>query len=72
MKLHDLMPNEGAKKPERKGHGISAGQEKTAGRGTKGLRSVQDLGGTFIVRVVTCLFIAATFLRVRALPSQPG
>lgn len=37
MKLHDLMPNEGAKKTrKRPGHGISAGQGKTAGRGTKG------------------------------------
>jgi large subunit ribosomal protein L15 len=37
MKLHDLMPNEGAKKAhKRKGIGISAGQGKTAGRGTKG------------------------------------
>ena len=37
MKLNDLKPNEGAKKePKRKGHGISAGQGKTAGRGTKG------------------------------------
>ena len=37
MKLHDLMPNAGAKKtPKRKGQGGSAGQGKTAGRGTKG------------------------------------
>jgi len=37
MKLNDLMPNEGAKKTrKRKGIGISAGQGKTAGRGTKG------------------------------------
>jgi len=37
MKLHDLMPNPGAKKePKRKGQGGSAGQGKTAGRGTKG------------------------------------
>jgi len=40
MKLHDLMPNEGAKrKRKRVGHGISAGQGKTAGRGTKGQSS---------------------------------
>lgn len=40
MKLHDLMPNVGAKKVgKRKGHGISAGQGKTAGRGTKGQAS---------------------------------
>lgn len=37
MKLNDLMPNEGAKKKRRRiGHGISAGQGKTSGRGTKG------------------------------------
>ncbi len=37
MKLHDLMPNEGAKKARKRlGIGISAGQGKTAGRGTKG------------------------------------
>ena len=46
MKLHDLMPNEGAKKePKRKGHGISAGQGKTAGRGTKGLGARAGSGG---------------------------
>ncbi len=37
MKLHDLMPNPGAKKErKRKGQGAAAGQGKTAGRGTKG------------------------------------
>jgi len=37
MKLHDLKPNEGAKKSRKRvGRGISAGQGKTAGRGTKG------------------------------------
>jgi len=37
MKIHDLFPNEGSKKkPKRVGHGIAAGQGKTAGRGTKG------------------------------------
>lgn len=46
MKLHDLMPNEGARKaPKRKGHGISAGQGKTAGRGTKGQGSRAGTGG---------------------------
>lgn len=46
MKLHDLMPNEGARKaPKRKGHGISAGQGKTAGRGTKGQGSRAGSGG---------------------------
>src|SRR5579871_6541671 len=37
MKLHDLKPDPGAhKKKHRVGRGISAGQGKTAGRGTKG------------------------------------
>lgn len=46
MKLHDLIPNEGSKKtPKRKGHGISAGQGKTAGRGTKGEGSRSGTGG---------------------------
>ncbi len=37
MKLHDLQPAEGSKKRKRRvGRGISAGQGKTAGRGTKG------------------------------------
>lgn len=37
MKLHDLRPNEGSKKRRKRvGRGISAGQGKTAGRGTKG------------------------------------
>ncbi|NLG98050.1 MAG: 50S ribosomal protein L15 [Chloroflexi bacterium] len=46
MKLHDLMPNPGAKKsPKRKGQGIAAGQGKTAGRGTKGEGSRSGQGG---------------------------
>jgi large subunit ribosomal protein L15 len=37
MKLHDLKPAEGSRgKRKRVGRGISAGQGKTAGRGTKG------------------------------------
>ena len=37
MKLNDLRPNSGAKKKRKRvGRGISAGQGKTAGRGTKG------------------------------------
>lgn len=37
MKLHDLVPNAGSKKNRKRvGRGISAGQGKTAGRGTKG------------------------------------
>lgn len=46
MKLNDLMPNEGARKErKRKGQGISAGQGKTAGRGTKGQASRTGSGG---------------------------
>jgi large subunit ribosomal protein L15 len=37
MKLHDLKPQKGSKKDRKRvGRGISAGQGKTAGRGTKG------------------------------------
>jgi large subunit ribosomal protein L15 len=40
MKLNDLTPNEGAKKSRKRvGRGISAGQGKTAGRGTKGQKA---------------------------------
>jgi len=40
MKLHDLIPNAGSKKNRKRvGRGISAGQGKTAGRGTKGAGS---------------------------------
>jgi large subunit ribosomal protein L15 len=46
MKLNDLMPNEGKRKvSKRKGHGNSAGQGKTAGRGTKGQGSRAGSGG---------------------------
>lgn len=40
MKLHDLRPNDGSKKKRKRvGRGISAGQGKTAGRGTKGQKA---------------------------------
>ena len=40
MKLHDLRPPVGTKKKRKRvGRGISAGQGKTAGRGTKGQNS---------------------------------
>ncbi len=40
MNLHDLHPAEGAKKRRKRvGHGIAAGQGKTAGRGTKGQKA---------------------------------
>ena len=45
MKLHDLRPAEGSRKPRtRVGRGIAAGKGKTAGRGTKGQKS--RTGGT--------------------------
>ncbi len=47
MKLHDLAPNEGhTKKKKRVGRGISAGQGKTAGRGTKGEGARRANGGS--------------------------
>jgi large subunit ribosomal protein L15 len=46
MKLHDLKPNQGSKKDRKRvGRGISAGQGKTAGRGTKG-QGARAGGGT--------------------------
>lgn len=46
MKLNDLKPNEGAThRKKRLGIGISAGQGKTGGRGTKGQKSRQGWGG---------------------------
>jgi large subunit ribosomal protein L15 len=46
MKLHDLKPNEGAKKNRKRvARGIAAGQGKTAGRGTKGQKSRSGSGG---------------------------
>jgi large subunit ribosomal protein L15 len=40
MKLHDLKPAEGSRKPRKRvGRGIAAGQGKTAGRGTKGQKA---------------------------------
>jgi large subunit ribosomal protein L15 len=45
MKLNDLIPNLPKKNRKRKGLGISAGQGKTAGRGTKGQNSRTGTGG---------------------------
>ena len=46
MKLHDLMPNQGSRKPgKRKGQGHGAGQGKTGGRGTKGEGARRGTGG---------------------------
>lgn len=50
MKLHDLRPDKGATRPRKRvGRGISAGQGKTAGRGTKGqgARSGPNKGAYF-------------------------
>jgi len=46
MRLHDLKPNEGAKKNRKRvSRGIAAGQGKTAGRGTKGQHARAGFGG---------------------------
>jgi large subunit ribosomal protein L15 len=45
MKLNDLKPNVAKKNRNRVGRGISAGQGKTAGRGTKGQNSRSGTGG---------------------------
>ena len=46
MKLHDLAPNDGAKKNRKRvGRGIAAGQGKTAGRGQKGQKARSGSGG---------------------------
>jgi large subunit ribosomal protein L15 len=46
MKLNDLKPNPGSKKDRKRvGRGISAGQGKTAGRGTKGQGARSGSGG---------------------------
>lgn len=46
MNVNDLMPNPGAKKNRKRvGHGPSAGQGKTSGRGTKGQGSRSGEGG---------------------------
>lgn len=46
MKLHDLSPRHGSKRSRKRvGRGISAGQGKTAGRGTKGQKARAGFGG---------------------------
>ena len=46
MKLHELQPNEGAKRSKKRvGRGPGAGQGKTAGKGTKGQSVRQGAGG---------------------------
>ena len=47
MKLHDLQPAPGSKKHKKRvGRGLSAGQGKTAGRGTKGEGARRAKGGS--------------------------
>ena len=51
MKLHDLQPAEGSRKPRtRVGRGIAAGKGKTAGRGTKGQKARAGGGDPGLVR----------------------
>jgi large subunit ribosomal protein L15 len=45
MKLNELKPNSPKKARKRVGHGISAGQGKTCGRGTKGQNARSGEGG---------------------------
>jgi len=46
MKLHDLQPRHNARRARKRvGRGISAGQGKTAGRGTKGQGARSGVGG---------------------------
>jgi large subunit ribosomal protein L15 len=46
MKLHDLKPPVGSRRPKKRvGRGIAAGQGKTAGRGTKGEGARSGSGG---------------------------
>jgi len=59
MKLNDLQPNEGSRKSRKRvGRGISAGQGKTAGKGTKGQSSRSGEGGNLYRQVATCHFSA--------------
>ena len=51
MKLHDLRPADGSRKPRtRVGRGIAAGKGKTAGRGTKGQKARAGGGDPGLVR----------------------
>jgi len=66
MKLHDLRPTEGStKRRKRVGRGISAGQGKTAGRGTKG-QNARTGGG------VKLYFEGGQLPLVRRLPHTRG
>ncbi len=66
MKLHDLKPAPGATHRRRRvGRGISAGQGKTAGRGTKGQRARTGRG-------VKLYFEGGQLPLVRRLPHNRG
>ncbi|HEY58440.1 MAG TPA: 50S ribosomal protein L15 [Anaerolineae bacterium] len=66
MKLHELRPNLGAKRPRKRvGRGIAAGQGKTAGRGTKG-QNARSGGG------VRPYFEGGTLPLYRRLPYKRG
>ncbi len=66
MKLHDLRPSEGSKKKRRRvGRGISAGQGKTAGRGTKGQKARTGRG-------IALYFEGGQLPLVRRLPHTRG
>ena len=66
MKLHDLRPAAGSKKPRmRKGRGIAAGKGKTAGRGSEGQNS-RSGGG------VRLYFEGGQLPLVRRLPHKRG
>lgn len=66
MKLHDLKPDEGAKKKRKRvGRGIASGQGKTAGRGTKG-QNARSGGG------VPPYFEGGQLPLVHRTPHRPG
>ena len=66
MKLHDLRPDEGAKKKRKRvGRGVAAGQGKTSGRGTKGQGSRS--GG-----IKPAYFEGGSLPLVRKLPFKRG
>jgi len=70
MQLHDLKPNDGAKKARKRiGRGTGSGSGKTAGRGTKGQNS-RNGGGVRQYHMGGNLPFSASCLScvVRALP----
>jgi len=74
MKLNDLKPNVGSKKPNKRvGRGIAAGQGKTAGRGLKVKAHVLEVGLALITRAATYLSSAVCLLcGVKDLPRFTG